>query len=1021
MKQEEHWYRNITKADIKEYYKMSPLQKSAYLLWQTDKLGIEYNMPELFKIKGNMDINKLQDAFYKLVIRHEILRTTFYINSKEEYVQKIQTLIHPIIIFSKDKTSTEEELLSNFVKPFDLENEILVRLKLVERSKNTYFLIIDKHNIVSDGTSNRIFIRELIKIYNGQALTPVRFQYKDYSEWINSRNILTQKQFWLNMYQDEIPGLNMPLDYPRQQVLSFKGKTIRKSLEQEMWVKLKKIIDKQKISPYIIFLSVLSILLAKYSGEDTVVIGSDLDNRKQLELNNLVGRFTNTLPLICHIDVQEYYEDYLKNIKALCLSVYKNGEYPLEDLLESIGLKKQKNRNPFFDVILSIDDNSYGIESFTGTTFEYRNTMSKYDMMVTISNDVDSVEIKLDYNVKLYKKETAERFLEHYMEILKEISHDTNKKICEIEMITDKEKNQILYDFNKLSGIVEDNSTVIDLFENQVMRQPDKIAIVYENNKITYHQLNMKINHLAFKICEMGVKPEEFVAIYAQRSIEMIIGIYAIMKVGATYVPIDPTYPQERVQYILDDCGANIVLTYKTVIRWNVVSLPLEDIDNYDGFVKSRCKTDSTIYCIYTSGTTGKPKGVLIKNSGVVNLCKNCINKIYAYYNVQNVALLASYVFDASVQNIMTPLLSGRTLHIINDECRMDANKLMEYMIRNRIEGFDGTPMHLNMLNLDQLEQSKLRVAIIGGDVMNVGVNKKLLQKDGFNIYNVYGPTECTVDATSYHCSIQDQINIPIGKPIANTQIYIMADDKLCGIGVLGEICISGVGVAKGYLNQQELTEKKFVDNYFGLGKIYRTGDLGRWLPDGNIEYLGRKDEQIKIAGFRIELGEIVFALQNVNGVQECVVVAKEDTAGYKALHAYLVSNVTLDIKEVKNEISKFLPYYMVPNYIMQIDKIPLTANGKIDKLKLPVITLAIHKSICEAISEEEKILIKVFKQILKVDNIGVKSNIYEYGIDSMKLMKIVVKLRSQGYIIDYRTLVKYKCISDMALGMKKL
>lgn len=1011
-------------AEERSFYRMSSLQKSMYLLWQADKLSLAYNMPEFVEITGNIDYKKLNVAFREMLKCHDILRTVFLVTEKGDYIQKIIDISDEKVLFDEDSVTSSDELLREFTKPFDLENELPIRMKLVKRREDTFLLLIDKHHIVSDGISNSIYIDQLIDIYNGKAIIRPKLQYKDYCEWMGTKDISEQKKYWSDMFSDGVTNLDLPMDFARPSIRSSKGAVVEGEVSELLQQKLKKLSYKFGVSLHMIFLSVLMILLGKYSKQSDIVIGIPVNGRKNSELENMMGMFANTLPILSQPKSDKVFSDYLGEIKEILLKSYENQDCSFEEIVDCLEIKREMNRNPLFDVMLSVEESTNGQKTFEGTTIKNGGTVtltSKFDLMVTVLNEDDKIKLGMEYSTDLWKEESVKRMLVHFISILEEVTSYPNKKISDVEMVTNEEKKQILTVFNNTSKPFDNSSTVIDLFRKNVQNMPDKIAVVYENEKVTYSELSEKANATALQLKEIGVRPGDYVALYTKRSIEMIVAIYGVMIAGGVYVPIDPMYPEERIQYIIKDSNPKAMILYKTSTKSNLPTLQMEKIKPIKMNISSECRSDSAIYCLYTSGTTGNPKGIEVRNESVINLCENLVNPIYDRYQVQNVALVASFCFDASVQNIIATLISGKTLYIVSDEVKMDANKFSEYIQANHIQGMDGTPIHLSLLEPERYENFKLKVAIIGGDVINLENNKRLISNSDLEIYNVYGPTECTVDVTNYHCTVDDEINVPIGKPIANTQIYIMDGNNLCGIGVPGEIYIGGICLSNGYLNLNDLTKEKFVQNPFGIGKLYKTGDMARWRSDGNIQYIGRVDEQVKINGFRIELGEIKNVLLKMPQIKDCTVIVREDSSNEKALYVYFVSDTYLDVSEIKKMLGNYLPHYMVPNYLMQLDTMPLTVNGKIDKRKLPQIKAKVKESIKQASTQEEAVLLKVFNEILNIEGLDVDSNVFEYGINSMKLMQVVVKARHHGYSIEYASLVKNKRISDMARFMKKM
>ena len=1015
---------NIAVSDEKTFYIMSPLQKSLYLLWQSDKNSLAYNMPESVEIKGNVDCERLNIAFEDILRCHDILRTTFTVTEDGDYVQRIVDSSDVEISYEEDKESSIDELMRLFVRPFDLEKEIPIRMKLVKRGKDEFLLLLDKHHISSDGISNTMFWNLLIDTYNGKGSIRPKLQYRDYCEWIGKKDLSEQKAYWGRTFDREIPDLNLPTDYVRPAVRSSKGGVIEKEVPFDTREKIRKISSEFGVSLHMFFLSVFTVYLSRYGRQDDIVVGIPVNGRTNPDLENMIGMFANTLPILSNPKSDKVFSEYLKETKDILLKAYENQDCSFEEIVDHLDIKREMNRNPLFDVMLSMEESTKSRKSFEGTSMEHAGTAnesSKFDLMLTVLSEEDKIMLGMEYSSDLWKEESVIRMMDQFIVILDEASSFPQRKICELEMITAEEKKQILEIFNDTSSNQLSKETIIDLFRNAVQRFPEKTAVVFEDRSMSYSELSDLANETAMQLIQAGVRPGDHVTLYTKRSIEMIAAIYAVLIAGGVYVPIDPMYPEERIRYILNDSKPGAMILYGTSISCDIPTINMESIRAKAVQVNSECKYDSAVYCLYTSGTTGTPKGIEIRNESVVNLCENLINPIYDKYSVENVALVASFCFDASVQNIFAPLISGKTLYIISDEVKMDANKFSDYIQKNNIQGMDGTPVHQSILAPERYEDFKLKVAIIGGDVISLETNKRLFSNSDLAIYNVYGPTECTVDVTSYECNADDDINVPIGKPITNTQIYITDHDRLCGIGVPGELCIGGIGLSDGYLNLDNLTREKFVSNPFGEGRIYKTGDLARWRADGNIQYIGRADSQVKINGFRIEIGEIENAILKIPQIRECAVIVREDRSSEKALFAYYASDSEIDAGMIKNTLSSFLPYYMVPYYYMQLDSIPVTVNGKVDRRKLPQITIKTRDQNTAATTKEEAVLLDIFRQILKIDDIGTESNVFEYGVNSMKLMQVVVMARNQGYSVEYSSLVKSKMITNMARYMKKI
>jgi amino acid adenylation domain-containing protein len=581
---------------------------------------------------------------------------------------------------------------------------------------------------------------------------------------------------------------------------------------------------------------------------------------------------------------------------------------------------------------------------------------------------------------------------------------NSNKYISQVEY------ELIVGEFNNTENFYPKQKTVVDLFEEQVEKTPQNVAVIFENEKITYFELNKRANQLAQKLRKIGVKPNDFVAIMVERSVEMIIGIYGILKAGGAYLPIDPVYPKNRIEYIMEDSKPKAILIYKTNIKTNIPVIDLADNKIYTGISTNPHKVNKQndlIYCIYTSGTNGKPKGVMIENQNVVNFSYNSTLGIMkeAFDNgYSKILSVTSISFDIFVTESILPTLNGMTIYIANKNEQETAAEFSKILVKYKIEILQSTPSRIKMLLSDSKNRSgfkKLKLILLGGEKVESSLIKELVKVTDAQMINVYGPTETTVWSSRYLINTKDIPDIiPIGKPISNTQVFIMNEMQQCGIDMIGELCIAGEGVARGYLNNYELTTKKFSDNPFGDGKLYHTGDLAKWLSDGNIEYLGRIDEQVKIRGYRIELGEIENAIMEIDYIKNVAVITGEDTSGNKIINAYIISDKKVNMLEIRNTLSKSLPEYMIPTYIMKINSIPLTPNGKLDKRALPKIEMKSEREYIKPNTPIEEELVSLWEEFLDVERIGINDNFIELGGHSLLANRILLRI-NQMYQID--------------------
>jgi amino acid adenylation domain-containing protein/non-ribosomal peptide synthase protein (TIGR01720 family) len=1004
-------YEHIPKAEEKEFYPMSSPQKRIFIICEMDKEGILYNMPQCLKLSGDVKPDRIEYALREMIKRHEILRTEF-VMADGEPVQKIRQTEIIDFEYVENVVDTEETLMDQFIRPFDLSCAPLLRLKLVKR-EDSYNMLLDMHHIIGDGMSMINFIDEFSALYNGMTLMSPMLQYKDYSEWVRARKLAEQRDYWLQEFADEIPVLDIPLDYIRPKVQSYHGAVAEIELEGVLGVKIRKMAKETGTTEYMLLLSSLMTLLSKYSRQEDIVIGCPISGRIHKDTEKMLGIFANTLALRGKPCKEKRFFDFLNEVKKTCLNAYENQEYPFEELVDALDVRRDIARNPLFDVMLVLQNNEViqmPLQDVEISVVGTKVTIARFDLVFNVWEDSSSFHIGLEYCADLFKEETIRRILQHYVTILEQITEDADLTIADIAILTEHEQKIILDEFNRTESPYKKELTIIDLFEEQVQAVPDKAALIFDDRQMTYTELNQQANQLAHVLRETGVGPEDCVAILAERSFEMLIGIYGIIKAGGVYVPIDLEYPKERIQYILEDCKAKAVVLYRAEIDTKVPIIDLEDRNNWANRIENpdhMSKASDLAYIIYTSGTTGNPKGVMIEHRGVVNL-KYYFEKEFGINCEDRILQFANYVFDASVWEMAMALLNGATLVLIPKSMSQNSYELEKYCLHHQVTVATLPPNYYLLT-----ENFKPRILITAGSA----ANRMIVEKAKNSLYiNAYGPTENTVCATHWAYDGIENIPeyIPIGKPITNVRVYILDQEKLCGIGVPGELCIAGDGVARGYLNLPELTKERFIDDPFGDGKLYRTGDLAYWASDGSIIYLGRIDEQVKIRGYRVELGEIESTLRKIAFVQDCAVLVRKDAGGEGALHAYFVSETAKDADDIKEILGRSLPEYMLPTYIKQIASIPVTRSGKLDKKALPDIEMKNNAEYVKPGNELEMMICNVFEEVLGVDKVGLKDNFFSLGGDSIKAIRIVTRMRENGYQITTKDIMSNYIVENI-------
>jgi amino acid adenylation domain-containing protein len=989
-------HRSMEPAEQREYYPLSSAQKRLYILQQVDSTGIGYNIPEFMILKGKLDREKFETVFKKLIRRHESLRTSFVMINNEP-VQRV----HEEVSFAVEYGERDERI-QEFVRPFDLTRAPLLRVGLArsstrERDEDEHILMVDMHHIISDGYSMGIVVREFMALYRGEDLTPLDVQYKDFSQWRDSERekkaLNKQEAYWLEQFSGGAPVLELPADYARPLVQDFAGSQLSFTIGKEQTRRLNALALNEEASLYMVLLALFNILLAKLCGRDDIVVGSPTAGRRHGDLENIIGMFVNTLVLRNYPTGEKSFRQFLREVKERTLAAFENQDYQFEDLVEKLAINRDTARNPLFDVMFvlqNLDISELSIPGLTLLPYKYESGVSKFDMTWSCSETPDDLYFSVTYCSKLFKAETAARFAGCFKKLAATLTADPELLLADIEIVTGEEKQRILYEFNDTRMEAPDRSTVHQLFEKQAAANSDRAAVVWGEHTVTYGMLNAAADELAYGLREKGTGPGAAAAVMMEPCIDMLVGILAILKTGGAYLPIDPGYPGERVKYMLDDSGAVFLLTAESmaIIKGEFCTgtppcptLPVTD--------------NHPAYVIYTSGTTGRPKGVIIEHRSLMSMCR-WHNEYFEVTMSDHASKYAGVAFDASVVEIFPNLFAGACIYIVANDIKLDMQRLNEYF-----ETSDITIAFLPTQVCEQfmvLDNRSLRVLFTGGDKLNRYIPRQ------YCLVNDYGPTESTVVATSFIVDRNDG-NIPIGKPIANTRIYIL-DSRLPHvqpIGVVGELCVAGDGLARGYLNRPELTAEKFNRSYntgISPGKIYKTGDLARWLPDGNIEFLGRRDNQVKIRGFRIELGEIETRLVSHPAIEEAVVTTVEGVGGDRPLElcAYIVTREEgLENIQIKDYLLRSLPEYMIPSYFQQLEKIPLTHSGKVDRKALPLPGRSRSHSTAayvEPATELEKIVAQTWKEVLEIETVGLDDNFFELGGNSLNIIQLNDKLK---------------------------
>ncbi|MGG6312507.1 amino acid adenylation domain-containing protein, partial [Paenibacillus macerans] len=1013
-------YQGIEPAASRELYPLSFAQRRIFIVSQLEGAGIGYNMPATAILEGKLDEKRLEEAFRGLIRRHEALRTSFH-NVDGVPMQRVHDDAPFAMARAEASEKSAEAMMAAFVRPFELGQAPLMRIGLVRVDERKHVLLFDMHHLISDGVSIGLILQELAALYGGHDLPELRLQYKDYAVWQEERFAAGTSEegesYWLQTLGGELPVLQLLSDRPRPAVQSFEGDRTSLFLDAELKAKLNRLAEQHGATLYMVLLTAYYALLSRYTGQEDIIVGTPAAGRNHADLEGIVGMFVNTLAIRLKLDRNRTFADALLNVRSQVLQAFEHQSYPFERLVEKLNLPRDLGRNPLFDTMFVLQNAADDMPEIGGLKLAVRETnfrVAKFDLTLQAKEEAGGLALDLDYSTRLFRKETAERMLGHYLNLLRGIADAPEWECGRYDLLARAERQQLLHGFNPGATEYPRDKTIVQLFEEQVAFSPDRPALAFEGTELTYAELNARANRMARAMLARGVGRGAVVAVLAERSVEMIAGIMAILKTGAAYVPIDPEHPAQRIGYFLADSGASLLLTQRQIA-------PLAEQAGYKGAVlladdaeldqgeasnpvlDSPAEPGDLANLTYTSGTTGNPKGNMVTHANVLRTVKN---SNYMQVTGEDVVLgLSNYVFDAFMFDFFGALLNGAKLVVIPKDVVLDISRLPQVIEQERVSVLMITTALFNLLVDFRPEAlAGIRKVLFGGERASVDhVRRALLATGPDTLLHMYGPSESTVFATYYPVNEvpEDAAAIPIGKPVGNTSVYIVdADLQPQPIGAAGELCVGGEGLVLGYLNRPELTAEKFVSHPLTAGgKMYRTGDLARWLPNGNIEFIGRIDHQVKIRGQRIELGEIEHRLVAHEAVREAVVLALETASGEKTLCAYVVAERLLSDGELRGHAAKELPAYMVPAAYVQMPELPLTGNGKLDRRALPKPDLQGgmgSAAYTAPRNETEAKLAKIWQETLAVHRISVNDNFFELGGHSLKAMELLARIHRE-------------------------
>lgn len=998
-------YTEINKVEQSDYYEASSAQVRVFVSEKLENESKKYNLPSAIKIKGKVDIDKVEKSLIKLIERHEVFRTSFEIIN-DVVVQKIHEKVDFKIEYIENDIKLKEEI-DNFIKIFDLSKPPLFRVKILKIKEEEYIVLFDMHHIISDGTSMQIIKREFSDIYNGKKLDELDIQYKDYSAWQNNQmssiEIKEQLNYWSETLQGDLPVLNFPYDFPRPNVQNYEGSSILFEINNELTEKLNMISKETGTTLYMVLLAAYNVLLAKYTGQEDIIVGSPIAGRNHPNIGNLIGMFINTLPMRNYPKSDMNFDGFLQEVKANCVNAYKNSDCQFEKIVEKVNVLRDPSRNPLFDAMLVLQNMSNEqlmIDEAVAETYNIDSKVSLVDMTMWLEEIEGKIKGTMEYSNRLFCERKIKRFVNQFLQVLKDITIKLDKKIGEIEFVDENEMDEVLYKFNNTNVTYESEKTIQELFERTVEVFPEKIALVFNNESITYTKLNQEANKVANFLRKNGVKKNTIVGLLLKRTPRMFIGLLGILKAGGTYLPLDPEYPSERISYILQDSGTKYVLVddnkqsdiVESDKKIDISSIMRNEENTENPAIIN--ESEDGAYIIYTSGSTGNPKGVVISHKAVHNFIVGVSEKI-EFNQTKTILNLTTISFDIFVLESIMPFIKGMKVVLCSEIEQLDAKKLGKKIINEKIDMIQATPSRMQLI----LESKECREALmilkdimLGGEALTEQVLRSVKKYTKARIYNMYGPTETTVWST---INEQTRTNdITIGEPIGNTQVYIISKNgQIQPVGIPGELCISGDGLANCYYGKSELTKEKFISNsYENNKKMYKTGDLAYWREDGKIAYLGRVDFQVKIRGYRIELGEIENQVNKFDEIKENIVIVKEYSNGVKYLVNYYVKSRSIEPDEIRERIRRILPEYMIPSYFIELKEMQYTPNGKIDRKALTERELEIKNSNkeCETPkSDYEKMVLEIWEEVLQRKGISLNDNFFESGGNSLLLVKV--------------------------------
>ena len=1033
---------------------LSYAQQRHWFLWQLEPQSTAYHLSAALRLSGELDVAALQTSFRILVQRHESLRTVCRVNAHGQAQQVIvaagdfalQTIDLSDLPFDSRQQRAVQEAKQIITTPFDLTQGPLLRVAVIRLDAQKHHLIVAMHHIISDAWSNRIVIDELAVCYRAclmgepPQLPELPVQYADYAVW--QRNWLEagekerQLAYWRTQLGDTHKILQLPVDHARLPVNNYRAAQHNFQLPAPLAAGLRRLAQERGVTLFMALLCGFQMLLYRYSGQNDIRVGVPVANRQRAEAERIVGLFVNTQVLCNRIDSRMTLAAILDQTRDAAFGAQTYQDLPFEYLVEALQPERSLHQNPLFQVMfnhLREDYRAlYRLPGLTVSEFEPGERGAQFELVLdTVEKPDGQIDARFTYAAELFETDTIQRLSEHYLYLLRQLTDNPLQCLGDVNVLSEMEWTQ-LNDWGVNARHYADVEPVQRLIEQRVMDQPDAVALIFQDTELSYVKLNQRANQLAHHLIALSIKPESRVGIALERSIDMVVALLAVLKAGGAYVPLDPDYPAERLQHMIADSGTELLLTQSHVRAkipcpehcLELDTLTVTDYPNDNPDVTLH--PEHLAYIIYTSGSTGKPKGAMNRHGALHNRLV-WMQEAFPIGTRDTVLQKTPFSFDVSVWEFFWPLMYGARLMIANPGDHRDAERLIGLIRQHHVTLLHFVPSMLRafMANTQAATCTNLKHIICSGEALQPEMQQAVFDRlPTVKLHNLYGPTEAAIDVTHWVCHLESSSNIPIGRPISATQTYILDSDlNPVPSGVAGELYLGGAGLARGYLNRPGLTAERFVADPFGHRgeRLYRTGDLARWRRDGQIEYLGRLDHQVKIRGFRIELGEIEAQLLQQPEIREAVVTVHatgQDArlVAYISLHA----GKTVDVVLLNEALRKTLPDYMLPSAVVTLDRLPLSANGKIDRNRLPAAEFTNVDDYEPPQGEIEQLLAGIWQEVLGIGQAGRNDHFFRLGGHSLLILQVQQRMQSKHPVsLPLRLLFEHPVLKDMASAVQ--